>query len=73
MQEYFTTKQAAEILKVTQRTIYRYMKSGKLEYSKTASGTIRISAPALLSFVGEPGKAHLLSGEMAQGYAASVK
>lgn len=59
MQEYYTTKEAAALLKVTYRTILNYIESGKLEATKTAAGQWRISTKALLLFLGEPETVHL--------------
>lgn len=39
--------QAAESVGVSRRTIYNWLKAGKLEYIRTAGGSIRIFADTL--------------------------
>ena len=53
MKEYYTAQEAAEILKVTRRTVYRWIKEEKLKCNKTATGGLLIPADALLFFIGE--------------------
>lgn len=48
-QELYTTLEVAEILKVHQRTIFRYIKSGKLKASKI--GNWRITKEDLDNFI----------------------
>lgn len=52
--EFYTTSEAAQLLKVTQRTLYNYIDSGKLEASKTAANQWRISRDSVLRFLGLP-------------------
>ena len=51
-QEYYTLPEAMELLHVSRRSVYNYISSGKLKATKTASGTWRISALAILDFLG---------------------
>lgn len=48
----YTTKEVQDILKVTQRTMYRYIKAGKLKAIKLGK-TYRISQEALEAFLAE--------------------
>lgn len=48
----YTTEEAAALLHVTQRTVYAYIKDGKLKANKTASDTWRIPASAINAFLG---------------------
>lgn len=48
---YYTVAEAADILKVTPRTIYRYIDNGKLEATKTLGGEWRITQEAITSFI----------------------
>lgn len=52
MQPYYTIRETMELIHVSQRSIYSYLKSGKLEGTKTASGTWRISRGSVLKFLG---------------------
>jgi excisionase family DNA binding protein len=46
--EYFTVKQTAAYLQVSERTIHTYIKTGRLEYSQPVRrGAIRISKTAI--------------------------
>lgn len=49
---YYTIREATEILKVTRMSIYRYIKSGKLEATKTKSGQVLIPEESLRNFMG---------------------
>ncbi len=40
-------KQACELLDVNRRTIYRWISSGKVEYVRTAGGSVRIFVDTL--------------------------
>lgn len=74
--EYYTVQEAADLLKVTQRSVYRYIESGKLEATKTAAGTWRITNRAILLFLGEPETAHLMNektGQLAREYVTDRK
>lgn len=51
-QEYYTLPEAMELLHVSRRSVYNYIHAGKLEATKTATGTWRISAKAILDFLG---------------------
>jgi excisionase family DNA binding protein len=42
-----TIMQAAKFLQVSRRTIYHWLKAGKLQYVRTAGGTIRILTASL--------------------------
>lgn len=48
----YTTEEAAQLLKVTRRSIYTYLKSGKLEAVKIGNGW-RISQEALEKFLSQ--------------------
>ena len=48
----YTPKEAAQLLKVTRRSIYTYLKSGKLEAVKIGNGW-RISQEALEKFLSQ--------------------
>lgn len=47
------TLKAAEIAVVTERTIYNWMRLGKVEYVRTPTGGVRIYADTLLRRVEE--------------------
>jgi len=47
--ELVTIEQAREIAQVSRRTIYLWIKSGKIDYYRTASGSIRIVEESLFS------------------------
>lgn len=51
-QEYYTLSEAMELLHVSRRSVYNYIYAGKLKATKTASGNWRISAKAILDFLG---------------------
>lgn len=46
----YTMKEVAEILKLNRRTIYRYLKDGKLKATKVGREW-RITEPQLLAFI----------------------
>lgn len=77
MQEYYTANEVAQLLRVHPNSVYRWIRGGKLERVKLASGGVRIPAQALLDFLGERG----LPGEVfnedmlsvAKEYAAKAK
>lgn len=46
----YTLKEVEDILKVTQRTLYRYIKEGKLQAVKVGKGW-RVSHEALQAFI----------------------
>lgn len=48
----YTIKEVQALLKVTQRTVYRYIESGKLKANKTPSGQWRVPQQSVLEFLG---------------------
>lgn len=48
----YTTREAQELLKVSQRTLYRYLKSGELKGVKIAGGKWRIPESSVVAFLG---------------------
>lgn len=52
MQEYYTVNEAAKLLRVQPNTVYRWIRAGKLDRVKLASGGVRIPAAALSVFLG---------------------
>ena len=42
-----TIRHACELAKVTRRTIYNWMAKGKIQYVRTASGSVRIFTDTL--------------------------
>lgn len=50
MNQLYTTKEVADILKVTQRTIYNYIDSGQLRAQKIGKAW-RISSESLKEFI----------------------
>ena len=48
--ELVTIKVATEIAQVSRRTIYNWMKSNKIDWSRTASGNIRIIEETLFRY-----------------------
>ena len=77
MQEYYTVNEAAQLLRVQPNTVYRWIRGGKLDRVKLASGGVRISAKALLDFLGERGLPGDVFNEdtlgIAQEYAGNLK
>jgi excisionase family DNA binding protein len=59
MSEWLTTKEAAAYLKVTRRTLYRWMEEGRLRFYELASGRRRVRKEDLDALLtpGEPGGA----------------
>lgn len=55
MEKFYTIKELAEALKVTELTVRRWRKSGKLK-STEIGGVIRISETQLLEFLESKGK-----------------
>jgi excisionase family DNA binding protein len=55
---------ACEVVGVSRRTIYNWITAGKVEYVRTAGGSIRIFADTLWR---EPGEARQTPGPMAVG------
>jgi excisionase family DNA binding protein len=57
MSEWLTTKEAAAYLKVTRRTLYRWMEEGRLRFYELASGRRRVRKEDLDALLtpGEPG------------------
>lgn len=53
MQQYYTVNEAAEYLRASRRSIYRWINEGRLEATKTATGFLRISRASLQRFLGE--------------------
>jgi excisionase family DNA binding protein len=49
---------ACELVGVSRRTIYNWLASGKVEYVRTAGGSVRIFVDTLWR---EPGRAHELT------------
>lgn len=52
MTKYLNTREAAEVLGVTQRSVFNYLKAGKLKGTKTATGYWRIPADEVDRFLG---------------------
>lgn len=44
-----TVDEAARLVRVSRRTIYNWLKAGKLRYTRTAGGRIRIDSGSLWS------------------------
>ncbi len=53
---------ACELVGVSRRTIYNWIASGKVEYVRTAGGSVRIFADTLWR---DPGRANELAGKEA--------
>ncbi len=51
--EYVTMREAADYLRVSQSTIYRWIKIGALKAFQTGRGATRIAVPELDRFVNE--------------------
>lgn len=49
---YYTLPETMELLHVSRRTVYTYLTTGKLEGTKTASGTWRIPRSSVVKFLG---------------------
>lgn len=49
---FYTIAETKNLLHVSQRTIYTYLKEGKLQGVKTAAGTWRIPQSSVLDFLG---------------------
>lgn len=47
----YTSTQAAKIIGVSLRTIYRYMKTNQINYLKTRSGRIRFMESHIYDFI----------------------
>jgi excisionase family DNA binding protein len=45
--EWLTIEQARAHVRVSRRTIYNWLKDGKIQYVRTAGGSIRIDAESL--------------------------
>ena len=52
MKMIYTTAEAAEVLGVSRKTIYRLIKAGKLRAKKMGYRTIRISHEAIMDYMG---------------------
>lgn len=49
---FYTIGEAKDLLHVSQRTVYSYIKDGKLKATKTAAGTWRVPRSSILDFLG---------------------
>lgn len=49
---FYTIGETKDLLHVSQRTVYAYLKSGKLRGVKTAAGTWRVPKSSILEFLG---------------------
>lgn len=53
MQKYYTVKEVANMLKVHENSVWRWIKEGKLKTSKLPSGRTRISEEELKKVMGD--------------------
>ena len=54
---------ACELVGVSRRTIYNWIASGKVEYVRTAGGSVRIFADTLWRSPNEPSRARTANSE----------
>jgi len=65
-----TILKAAQLVGVSRRTIYNWLAAGKVDYVRTAGGSVRIFVDSLWREPADPGRP--VVAEPCAGYAASL-